>query len=121
MQEIICPSCQGKGGSVAHFNMGSQPHVWKWQDCYSCNGNKVVDQATVDQLDLGIKLVIYRRCRNLSQRELAKELGICFMELSKIENGRIAMPDSIKKLIGETTTQQPSDWQERCSSAVEGE
>lgn len=39
-------------------------------------------------LQIGAKIVYYRKLRNMSQKELARKIGITRQHLSSIENGR---------------------------------
>ena len=52
--------------------------------------------------DFGSELREYRRQARLSQRELAKEVGVDFSYISKLENGRLPPPaaDTIVKICG---------------------
>lgn len=39
-------------------------------------------------LQIGAKIVYYRKLRNMSQKELARKIGITRQHLSSIENGK---------------------------------
>lgn len=85
-----CPRCEGKGwvGPV-HINRGDKPHEWRERmDCDLCKASGVIDDGTVQALELGKRLREKRLARDESLREAARRLNMSAAELSGLETGR---------------------------------
>ena len=90
---IICPSCEGRKGSIALVMIASKGCVERWMPCSFCKGAGEVLEERSSWRNVGEAMRMDRLARDMSQREEAKRLGISVVEYSQMEAGMIEPMD----------------------------
>ena len=88
MNDIICPSCDGRKENFVFVNRGTQPHTQETWPCSTCKGIGSITAEHMARIEAGAVLRAERQSRDMSLREEAARLGIKPSELSARENGR---------------------------------
>lgn len=100
---MICPACNGTGdGGAVHVNTGFNERTgrcsgyWKQaSECFRCSGKGIVPDEMIEWIRKGKELRKIRKDSGESLHDAAARLGIDICELSAIELGRKAAPESL--------------------------
>ncbi len=96
---MICPSCDGSKesfGFVDGLKDGKHYGYSGWHRCSTCQGTGEITDEHALQREEGKLLRRFRgHEKHLSQRDAGRCWGIDFVLLSKMEAGRVPIPDEL--------------------------
>lgn len=89
---MTCPDCKGKGEKYLHLHYakGKGQSGWQWKPCWRCNGTKVIDEQTFNQIVTGTALNDMLKAKGLMAYNGHESLGLTDpCELSSAVMGRL--------------------------------
>lgn len=95
---VTCPSCDGRGKSFVHVNMGESEHQWGFHPCRRCKGTKEVPAESIEWEAIGYRIRLWRLRNKLTLRDFAHRIRISATKLSAFESG-LQDPAGLKAIV----------------------